>query len=311
MIYKHKLLAVLTAAAFLAGAGGGAVCGATAREDVGEAVHSVAQAEKTAKKAQPVLKKAADKKNTTAASAAKQGETMPSGGFYYNNTRLPDNYREISIFGQAEATQAQAVAYIKANNSKLLISCTVEQLVAYYWEEAEREHVRPDLALCQALVETGVFGYGGDVHHSQNNFCGLGTTGGGVKGASFKTPQLGVRAHIQHLLAYAKKGKPSVAVIDPRYEMAHKLRLERGLIDKWYGLNGTWAMGSYYCEKIIARYVDLLAMPGGKTAADKDAGKNKSKADKKKLKNGKLAANNKTHIMRERVENILKEKRGR
>lgn len=310
MICKHKLLAVLTAAAFLAGAGG-AVCGATAREDVGEAVRSVVQAGKAAKKARPVLRKAAGKKNTAAAPAVKQVVTAPSGGFYYNNTRLPDDYREISIFGQAEATQAQAVAYIKANNSKLLISCTVEQLVAYYWEEAEREHVRPDLALCQALVETGVFGYGGDVHHSQNNFCGLGTTGGGVKGASFKTPQLGVRAHIQHLLAYAKKEKPSAAVIDPRYELAHKLRLERGLIDKWYGLNGTWAMGSYYCEKIMARYVGLLAMPGGKTAAEKDAEKNKSKADKQKLKTGKSVANNKTYTVRERVEKILKEKRGR
>lgn len=310
MICKHKLLALLTAAVFLAGAGG-AVCGATARENVGEAVRAAVRTKRAAQKAAAAVQAAAAKKNAAAAPAAKQGGTAPSGGFYYNNTRLPDDYREISIFGQAEATQAQAVAYIKANNSKLLISCTVEQLVAYYWEEAEREHVRPDLALCQALVETGVFGYGGDVHHSQNNFCGLGTTGGGVKGASFKTPQLGVRAHIQHLLAYAKKEKPSTAVIDPRYELAHKLRLERGLIDKWYGLNGTWAMGSYYCEKIMARYVGLLAMPGGKTAAEKDAEKNKSKADKQKLKTGKSAANDKTHAVRERVEKILKEKRGR
>lgn len=310
MICKHKLLSVLTAAVFLAGIGVSAVCGATAREDVGEAVRSAAQAGKTGKKVSSVLQKAA-KKRPAAASAFKKEAAAPQDGYYYNNTRLPDDYREISIFGQAEATQAQAAAYIKANSSRLLISCSVEQLVSYYWEEAEREQVRPDLALCQALVETGVFGYGGDVHHSQNNFCGLGTTGGGVKGASFKTPQLGVRAHIQHLLAYAKKEKPSAAVIDPRYELAHKLRLERGLIDKWYGLNGTWAMGSYYCEKIMARYVGMLAMPGGITASEKNGEKYKSKTDKKTRQTGVSAANEQKQSVRERVEKILKEKRGR
>ena len=190
------------------------------------------------------------------------------------------------------------MAYIKQANPKVRLDCSVEELVDLYWQEAEREEVRPDLALAQSLVETGTYAYGGDVHHKQNNFCGLGTTGGGVKGASFKTPELGVRAHIQHLLAYTQKKRPQTKIVDPRYELAHNIRLERGLVDTWYGLNGTWAMGSLYCEKIMATYQKMLAMPGGQAKKDKQ-----DKADKKAKQKDK-----KKKSMRERVDELMKEK---
>ena len=172
------------------------------------------------------------------------------GRSYFLGTELPADYKSISIFGEAEANKKQAVALIKQNNPKVRLACSVEELVDLYWRESEREDIRPDLALAQSIVETGTYAYGGDVQHNQNNFCGLGTTGGGVKGATFKTPELGVRAHIQHLLAYTQKKRPQTKIVDPRYELAHNIRLERGMVDTWYGLNGTWAMGSLYCEKI-------------------------------------------------------------
>lgn len=220
------------------------------------------------------------------------------GKSYFLGTELPADYKKISIFGEAEATKKQAVAYIKQTNPKVRLDCSVEELVDLYWQEAEREEVRPDLALAQSLVETGTYAYGGDVHHKQNNFCGLGTTGGGVKGASFKTPELGVRAHIQHLLAYTQKKRPQTKIVDPRYELAHNIRLERGLVDTWYGLNGTWAMGSLYCEKIMATYQKMLAMPGGQAKKDKQ-----DKADKKAKQKDK-----KKKSMRERVDELIKEK---
>lgn len=176
---------------------------------------------------------------------------------FYANVMLPRNYREISIFGEPEVTKEQAVQYIRQNNPKVKLSCSIHELVDHYWKEAGREGVRPDLCICQAITETGFFGYGGDVIRYQNNFCGLGTVGKGVKGAIFKTPQLGVRAHVQHLIAYSRKTKPSLPIVDPRYKTAHALRLARGLVDKWYGLNGTWAMGSYYCEKIMTHFVRM------------------------------------------------------
>ena len=174
------------------------------------------------------------------------------GRSFFLGTELPADYKSISIFGEAEASKKQAVALIKQNNPKVRLACSVEELVDLYWRESEREDIRPDLALAQSIVETGTYAYGGDVQHNQNNFCGLGTTGGGVKGATFKTPELGVRAHIQHLLAYTQKKRPKTAIVDPRYELAHNIRMERGMVDTWYGLNGTWAMGSLYCEKIMA-----------------------------------------------------------
>ena len=255
----------------------------------------VSTAPRIIKIAQQGKNKSTPKSNQQA--TAKQSNMLveKDGKSYFLGTELPADYKKISIFGEAEATKKQAVAYIKQANPKVRLDCSVEELVDLYWQEAEREEVRPDLALAQSLVETGTYAYGGDVHHKQNNFCGLGTTGGGVKGASFKTPELGVRAHIQHLLAYTQKKRPQTKIVDPRYELAHNIRLERGLVDTWYGLNGTWAMGSLYCEKIMATYQKMLAMPGGQAKKDKADKKAKQKDKKKKS-------------MRERVDELMKEK---
>ena len=114
---------------------------------------------------------------------------------------LREKVDDVTIFGDAVANQGQMVNFIKKRNANPKINCTVEQLVSFYYEEAGREGIRPDVAICQAIKETGTWNYGGDVVPEQNNYCGLGTTGGGVKGAYFPTPQIGARAHIQHLLS--------------------------------------------------------------------------------------------------------------
>ena len=213
-----------------------------------------------------------------------------NGKYYFLGTELPEDYRSISIYGEPIATKTQAAAYIRQTNPAVKLACTVDELVELYWQEAEREQVRPDLALAQSLVETATYKYGGDVLHHQNNFCGLGTTGGGVRGASFATPELGVRAHIQHLLAYTQRQEPSTEIVDPRYEVAHKIRMERGVVDTWYGLNGTWAMGSLYCEKIMATYKKILAMQVEEPAAEAPQPKENKKAKRS---------------MKERVQEIL------
>lgn len=215
---------------------------------------------------------------------------------YFKGIQLPDDYPNISIYGDAVATKGQAVRLIKEKNPTVHLMCSVEELVDLYWIEAGREGVRPDLALAQSLVETGFYRYGGDVDHDQNNFCGLGTTGGGVKGAAFKTPELGVRAHIQHLLAYTQKSRPKTEIIDPRYEIAHSIRLERGVVDTWSGLNGTWAMGGLYCEKIMVMYQNMLSMEALDEEIKKPESKNENKSKKKKKGN-----------IRERIQKILDE----
>lgn len=184
--------------------------------------------------------------------SAKQVKTVSFG-----KKEIPADYRKVTILGESEIPQEHAIVFAKRHFTKPRLSCSVEDIVRFYYKEAEYEGVRADLALCQAIVETGSFSFTGTVKPSQNNFCGLGSTGGGVKGAHFDTPQEGVRAHIQHLLAYCQKDKPKSKIIDPRYDMAHKIRLSRGLVTTWSGLNGTWAMGANYCEKIMAVYMEM------------------------------------------------------
>ena len=211
-------------------------------------------------------------------------KVVPVKKEYFRGMELPANYKSISIFGSSVATRGQAVNLIKANGSKVKLDCSIEEIVNLYWVEAEREGVRPDIALAQALVETGYFGYGGTVQPKQNNFCGLGTTGKKVKGAKFKTPEIGVRAHIQHLLAYSTLKKPSTSIVDPRYDLAHSIRKQRGLIDKWSGLQSTWAMGSEYCEKIMVVYQAMLGMEMSEAEKKELLAKQKMKKKTKKKK---------------------------
>ncbi|MCI6283619.1 tetratricopeptide repeat protein [Selenomonas sp.] len=195
----------------------------------------------------------------------------------YDELLLPEETapETVTIFGSAEATPEQMAAYITRRNPAPKLNCTVPQIVRYYYEEAGREGIRPDIALCQALKETGFFAYGGDVVPAQNNFCGLGTTGGGVRGASFATPQLGVRAHIQHLLAYASTNPPHVTVVDPRYDLiVHERPDIHGSVTTWTGLNGIWAVpGKTYGQDIL-RLWSAAKAPDASDAALAAAEKN-------------------------------------
>ena len=159
----------------------------------------------------------------------------------------------VEIMGAAEATPEQMAAFIRRRNPQPKLACSVEEIVRLYYEEAGAEGVRADIALCQALKETGFFAYGGDVLPAQNNYCGLGATGNKAKGAYFATPQEGVRAHIQHLMAYATTERPHAPLIDPRYDLVRLYRTDiYGKIKRWTGLNGVWAVpGTSYGQDIL------------------------------------------------------------
>lgn len=112
--------------------------------------------------------------------------------------------------------------------------------------------VRGDVAYAQAIHETNYFRFTGMVKPEQNNYAGIGATGGSVSGASFETPEEGVLAHIQHLFAYASKdplpeGYPKV---DPRFDL-----VTRGIAYGWTDLNGRWAVpGEQYGQLILKIY---------------------------------------------------------
>ena len=165
---------------------------------------------------------------------------------------------DTAIIGTPLASQEQCVSYLLSVNPHPAISVSPRELVAYYYEEGAREGIRPDVAFAQALKETGFFRYGGTVTPDQNNYCGLGTTSTEIKGAYFATSQIGVRAHIQHLLAYASTRRPVRPVVDPRYTLVRNV-YGTITLGNWQDLNGRWAVpGDSYGQSILSMFRAIL-----------------------------------------------------
>jgi len=99
------------------------------------------------------------------------------------------------------ATPGRLMSYLKSRNDKL--DSKYEALATEYMRHGEALGLRWDYAFFQMLLETGYLKYTGDVKPEQNNFAGLGATGGGARGESFKDVSTGARAHLEHLLMYS------------------------------------------------------------------------------------------------------------
>jgi hypothetical protein len=121
----------------------------------------------------------------------------------------------------------------------------VENLVIFYIEEAAAEGINHDTAFAQMCLETGFLSFTGLVSPEQNNFCGLGSIGPGQPGEWFPDPRTGVRAHIQHLKAYATNKPLQQELVDPRYFF-----VSFGSSPAIRGLSGTWAADLLYADKI-------------------------------------------------------------
>jgi len=98
------------------------------------------------------------------------------------------------------ATPGRLMAYLKGRNDKL--DPKFDGVATAYMHHGESLGLRWDYAFFQMLLETGYLTYTGDVKPEQNNFAGLGATGSGARGESFKDVSTGVRAHLEHLLMY-------------------------------------------------------------------------------------------------------------
>lgn len=170
------------------------------------------------------------------------------------NTTLFD----LSIMGPPLATKQQCLQHLFSKNPFPALTVSAEELVNYFYTEAMDEGIRPDLVFAQALHETGYFKYGGDVVPLQNNYCGLGTTGDGGRGAWFSSAQIGVRAQVQHLLGYASTKPPQKEIVDPRYNFI-KGSKNFGSVKTWTELNGKWAVpGTGYGQKILQIHENIM-----------------------------------------------------
>ena len=163
------------------------------------------------------------------------------------------------IMGSATVKQAAAVRYVKSLLGKKTLPQkwlndgeTVEKIVQYFYEEGAAENVRADIALAQSIHETACFQYTGDVKPKQYNFAGIGATGGGEPGNSFKNAREGVRAQIQHLKAYASTQALKKTCVDPRFQY-----VKRGCATTIAGLANKWAIDSSYATSIL-KYLNAM-----------------------------------------------------
>lgn len=166
------------------------------------------------------------------------------------------------IMGTAKATAGQLRAYIRQVRPE--VEQSVLDMIPYYISEGEAEGVRGDIAFAQSCIETGNFAFPQAtcaVTLSQNNFAMMGVTGTFVKGLSFDTPQLGIRAQVQHLKAYASTEALAGECVDPRFKL-----VQRGSAEfvEWLGQKENpegkgWATSAGYGGKILAVLADILA----------------------------------------------------
>lgn len=168
----------------------------------------------------------------------------------------------MKIMGKAVLTKEQMKNYLLSKNPKPKINTTVDNLIDLYLSEGLKEGVRGDIAFAQSLVETGYFNFNGDVVPEQNNFSGIGTTGGGVKGNYFSTPQIGILAQIQHLKGYATKEPLNEVCVDPRYDILKAIN-KLGVAPTVSLLSGSWAVDKNYAPKILNIYNEISKYSGG------------------------------------------------
>ena len=142
-----------------------------------------------------------------------------------NGAWIPDKQKMTDIMGISSVTATQLANFYKSMNKTYPSyyskndkeAKTIEDFCRIYIEECKTEGVRAEVAFAQAMVETGYLSFGGDVDISQYNFAGMGATGNGVKGNSFSTVRIGIRAQVQHLKCYASTEKLNGNCVDPRW----------------------------------------------------------------------------------------------
>ncbi len=166
-------------------------------------------------------------------------------------------------------TAQRLMSFLKSRNPS--VDRRFADIANLYKRHGERWRVRWDYAFYQMAVETNFLSYKqgngrwGDVDPKQNNFAGLGTTGGGVAGDSYPDVTTGVLAQIQHLVAYSGEhidnpvGARTKLKQDDIIEQMARFKghatfndlSRRWAVDRHYGAAIEWVANGYravYCK---------------------------------------------------------------
>lgn len=149
------------------------------------------------------------------------------------------------IMGHGNTSEVQLLMFLKANSEEAIAQFS--DLPKLYREEAIAEGVNYDIAFAQMCLETDFLQFGNGITAKQNNFAGLGAGQPTGQERSFPSPRVGVRAHVQHLKAYASHEPLVQEIVDPRFTF-----VKRGVAPSVHQLSGRWSADPNYGEKIMA-----------------------------------------------------------
>ena len=156
-----------------------------------------------------------------------------------------------SILGPSALTVADLRAWWastgRAQPARLGIA--IDDLLALYISESAAEGVRGDMALAQAVLETGHFT---NSDTSRHNYAGIAHYDGSASGTPFASPLVGVRAQIQLLKKYALGNDATLANpnVAPRAGAS---------ATTWGGLAGSWASATNYWTVLSSMYDSIAA----------------------------------------------------
>jgi peptidoglycan hydrolase CwlO-like protein len=182
--------------------------------------------------------------------------------------KLLDEAGAIPVMGDAELTPEEVTAWFEARNVKYRLSggISIGDLVQIYFDEGKAEHVRPELAFAQSIIETGSFGNALD-----NNYSGIGACDSCQGEPAFPTPRDGVRGQIQLLRNYAdptsrasnlaNPPSPTIYGNDPvAAAQLYDTFFAKGRTPTWNVMgNGNWATDPGYAQKVLTVYFQMVS----------------------------------------------------
>lgn len=183
---------------------------------------------------------------------------------YYKNAAIVST--ATPIMNSPTTTVSQMVSYYQANASYPSYygssdAATITAFCQMYYDECVAEGVDPAVAFCQAMLETDFLKFDGRVPISAYNFAGLGAVDSDNSAyETYSSVQIGIRAQVQHLKAYASTDSLNQTCVDTRFSL-----VTRGcaIYVEWLGThenpNGYgWATSVGYGASIRDNYMAQL-----------------------------------------------------
>ncbi len=176
-----------------------------------------------------------------------------------------------TVLGEA-VLSAEDLAAFSARRAGTSASPSLVELAGYFILEGAAEGVRGDIAWAQSILETGNFGYSGSiVSRSDNNYAGIGACDSCGSGFRYASPQMGARAQMQLLHAYADDNLTTDRLANAPVGRPPERLGVRGCCDTWMELSGVWATGPGYGVKILTIYNEMLAFAAERQRASLEA----------------------------------------